>query len=181
MPGKAFDPRGISTLLLTSCRALLTIPLVRGEKEPEAPKKKQTEATKEADAIEEKPPKAIEKKEPENFMGTMRRWFKFLDSPIGLVVTWLVAVYFSAIEWRVNFMVRDPDFMAQLKSESDFLKTGEDENTAIRDRFKPRNLQSARGLRGNPAACGEARLANFRHFLVLTGTFSITISRNNEY
>ena len=28
----------------------------------------------------------------------------------------------------------------------------------------------------NPAACGEARLANFRHFLVLTGTFSITIS-----
>jgi len=67
----------------------------------EAPKKKQTEAAKEADAIEEKPPKAIEKKEPENFMGTMRRCFKSLDSPIGLVVTLigLAAVYFSAIEW----------------------------------------------------------------------------------
>jgi len=43
-------------------------------------------------------------------------------------------------------MVRDPDFMAQLKSESDFLKTGEDENTTIRDRFKLRNRQSARAL-----------------------------------
>ena len=48
-------------------------------------------------------------------------------------------------------MVRDPDFMAQLKSESDVLKTGEDENTAIRDRFKLRNLQSARALEGRGA------------------------------
>ena len=49
-------------------------------------------------------------------MGTMWRWFKSLDSPIGFVVTLigLAAVYFSAIEWRVNLMVRDPDFMAQL-------------------------------------------------------------------
>jgi hypothetical protein len=43
-------------------------------------------------------------------------------------------------------MVRDPDFRVQLKSESDFIKAGEDENTAIRDRFKLRNLQSALAL-----------------------------------
>ena len=38
------------------------------------------------------------------------------DRTIGFVVTLigLTTIYFSAIEWRVNLMVRDPDFMTQL-------------------------------------------------------------------
>ena len=70
---------------------------------------------RERERTEKKP--IVEQKSSENFKGAALRWFKALDSPVGfLFITVLTgaAIYFTAIDWRVNRLVNDPDFVAKV-------------------------------------------------------------------
>jgi hypothetical protein len=73
---------------------------------------------KEREATEKNKPTEI--KRWENFKGTALRWFKALDSPVGFLIAVLTgaAIYFAVIDWRVNRLVNDPDFVAKVARRS---------------------------------------------------------------
>lgn len=48
--------------------------------------------------------------------GTAERWWRALDSPVGFLLTLFgaAAAYFALVEWRVNSIVKDPDFRQEV-------------------------------------------------------------------
>lgn len=52
----------------------------------------------------------------ETWKSTATRWWKALDSPLGFFLTIFgaAAAYITVIEWRVNSIVKDPDFRQEI-------------------------------------------------------------------
>ena len=65
--------------------------------------------------------KPVAGQKPETFTEAARQWSKaVLDSPIGFLLTVVVSVvtvavvYFAAVDWRVERLVKDPEFVAKM-------------------------------------------------------------------
>jgi hypothetical protein len=77
---------------------------------------KKPEVFKALQPTEQKMPETAKRKRPMNFKGTLMALCESLNGPIGVAgFVFVIAVaYFGAIEWRVNLMVRDPEFVAKV-------------------------------------------------------------------
>lgn len=60
--------------------------------------------------------KPVAGQKPETFMEAARRWSKALNGPTGFLVgvATLAGAYFLAVDWRVNRLVQDPEFVAKM-------------------------------------------------------------------
>ena len=60
--------------------------------------------------------KPVVEQKSETFIETARRWRKGLDSPTGFLLTrvGLARAYFLALDWRVELLVKDPEFVAKV-------------------------------------------------------------------
>jgi hypothetical protein len=60
--------------------------------------------------------KPVVEQKSETFIETARRWRKALDSPTGFLLTivGLASAYFLVLDWRVDLLVKDPEFVAKV-------------------------------------------------------------------